>query len=224
MAKSGVVDVAADYRSAGFGGRLAWGSRPALLLIDFAAAYFVRQSPLYAGVEAARDAAARLAAAARAADLPVIFTRVEYVPGDPARSGGLFYRKIAALSCFDRGNPLGDFTPELSPASTDLVVTKQYPSAFFATDLLDRLQRLGVDTLVIAGLSTSGCVRATAVDALCHGFVPLIVEEAVGDRDAAVHAANLFDLAAKTAEVIGLADALAYLARSGAAPAASTKA
>ncbi len=224
MAKADVADVAADYRAAGFGGSLPWGSRPALLLIDFAAAYFVADSPLYAGVEAARAAAARLAEAARAADVPAIFTRVEYVRDDPARDGGMFYRKIAALACFDSGNPLGDFTPELAPQPGDIVVTKQYPSAFFATGLAAMLRGMGVDTLVIAGLSTSGCVRATAVDALCHGLVPLVVREAVGDRDAGVHAANLFDLAAKTADVIGLDEALAYLARAGATREASTKA
>lgn len=224
MAKADVADLAADYRAAGFGGRLPWGTRPALLLIDFAAAYFDAGSPLYAGVEDARAAAARLAEAARAAGLPVIFTRVEYVAGDPDRDGGMFYRKIAALSCFDAGNPLGDFTPELAPQPGDLVITKQYPSAFFATDLAAMLRSMDVDTLVIAGLSTSGCVRASAVDALCHGFVPLVVRDAVGDRDAAVHAANLFDLAAKTADVVGLDEALAYVARTGAAREASTKA
>lgn len=224
MAKDDVSDVAADYRAAGFGGTLPWGTKPALLLVDFAAAYYIRSSPLYAGVEDARTAAAELADAARAAGVPVIFTRVEYVPGDPARNGGLFYRKIAALSCFDAGNPLGDFTPELAPQTGDIVVTKQYPSAFFGTGLADMLRSKGIDTLVITGLSTSGCVRASAVDALCHGFVPLVVRDACGDRDRAIHEANLFDLAAKTADVIGLADALAYVARAGSLPEASTKA
>lgn len=228
MAKADVADVADDYRAAGFGGSLPWGVRPALLLIDFAAAYYRKESPLYAGVEDARAAAARLAEVARAAGVPVIFTRVEYVGDDPARNGGMFYRKIRALACFDAGNPLGDFTPELAPQDGDIVVTKQFPSAFFATGLETMLRGMGVDTLVIAGLSTSGCVRATAVDALCHGFVPLVVRDAVGDRDAGVHAANLFDLAAKTADVIALAEATAYLAGagtgSGARREASTKA
>ncbi|MFQ3666597.1 MAG: isochorismatase family protein [Sphingomonadaceae bacterium] len=208
-------DIAADYAEAGFGRSLPWGESPALLLVDFAAAYFVKESPLHAGVEAVRDAAARLAAACLEAGIARIFTRVEYVPDDPARAGGLFYRKIAALACFDAGNPLGDFTPELAPREGDIVITKQYPSSFFATDLAPMLRSMGVDTLLVTGLSTSGCVRASAVDALCHGFVPLVVREAVGDRDPAVHAANLFDLAAKTADVIGMEEALAYVARIG---------
>ncbi len=204
------TDLADDYGRAGFGGSLAPGRRPVLLLIDFAAAYFVSASPLYAGVEAARAAAARLRDAARAAGVPVVFTRVEYSPD--GHEGGLFYRKIAALKCFETGNPLGDFTPELAPLPGDTVVTKYYPSAFFGTGLAERWRAAGIDTVIITGLSTSGCVRASAVDAVCHGFVPLIVTDAVGDRDPGVHAANLFDLAAKTAELIDEAGALAYLA------------
>ncbi len=199
----------ADYAGAGFGATLAPGNHPALLLIDFARAYFEPTSPLYAGVESARASAARLHAAARAAGVPVIFTRVEYSPG--GIEGGIFYRKIAALKCFETGNPLGDFTVELSPLSGDEVITKHYPSAFFGTALAADLHARGIDTIVIAGLSTSGCVRASAVDALCHGFVPLVVTDAVGDRDAGVHAANLFDLAAKTAELLNEAQAMAYL-------------
>lgn len=205
-------DVQSDYAAAGFGVSLAPGKRPALILIDFACAYFDPASPLYARVEPVRAVAAMLRDAAVAAGVPVIFTRVEYVAGDPARNGGMFYRKIAALTCFDRGNPLGDFTPELRPRSTDRVLTKHFPSAFFATGLAEQLHAEGIDTLVITGLSTSGCVRATAVDALCHGFVPLVVEDAVGDRDATVHAANLFDLRAKTAEIVTSADVSTYFA------------
>ncbi|WP_310497651.1 isochorismatase family protein [Sandarakinorhabdus sp.] len=201
--------LAADYAAAGFGGALRPGARPLLILIDFARAYFDPESPLCAGVEDARASAARLADAARAAGLPVLFTRVEY--GPEGEGGGIFWHKIAALKVFVRGNPMGDFTAELAPMPGDRVVTKHFPSAFFGTGLAEQLHAEGVDTLIITGLSTSGCVRATAVDALCHGFVPLVVRDAVGDRDAAVHAANLFDLAAKTAEVIGEAQALAYI-------------
>jgi maleamate amidohydrolase len=212
MAKADITDAGQDYAAAGFGGDLPWGRRPALLLVDFAAAYFVPGSPLFAGVEAERAVAAHLAAAARAAAIPVIFTRVEYEPGVPGRDGGLFYRKIRALTVFDRGNPLGDFTPELAPRPGDIVITKQWPSSFFRTGLADRLRDLGVDTLLITGLSTSGCVRASALDALCEGFVPIVIEDACGDRDSNVQAANLFDLAAKTANVVRSPAVLAYLA------------
>jgi maleamate amidohydrolase len=199
-----------DYLGAGFGGMLVPGRRPALLLIDFARAYFDRDSPLYAGVEAARASAVRLRDMARAASIPVVFTRVEY--SADGHEGGVFYRKIPALKCFETGNPLGDFTPELAPLPGDEVVTKHFPSAFFGTGLAEDFRAQGIDTVLITGLSTSGCVRASAVDALCHGFVPLVVTDAVGDRDAGVHAANLFDLGAKTAELVSEAQAAAYLA------------
>ncbi len=126
--------------------------------------------------------------------------------------GGIFYRKIAALKCFETGQPMADFTPELAPVPGDEVVTKHFPSAFFGTGLAEDLRARGIDTVLITGLSTSGCVRASALDALCHGFVPLVVTDAVGDRDAGVHAANLFDLGAKTAELVSEAQAAAYLA------------
>lgn len=202
-------DLNADYTGAGFGQQLMPGERPVLLLIDFARAYFDRDSPLYAGVEAARASAARLHLAARAAGVPVVFTRVEY--SADGHEGGVFYRKIAALKAFTTGNPLGRFTPELEPLPGDTVVTKHYPSAFFGTGLAEAWHAAGIDTVIITGLSTSGCVRASAVDALCHGFVPLLVTDAVGDRDARVHEANLFDLGAKTAELLSERDATAYL-------------
>jgi len=204
------ADLTNDYSAAGFGAALKPGLRPALLLIDFAQAYFAAGSPLYAGVEAARDSAARLHGAARTAGIPCIFTRVEYSPG--GREGGMFFKKVPALKCFETGNPMGGFTAELVPLPGDEVITKHFPSAFFGTGLAETLHARGIDTVIITGLSTSGCVRASAVDALCHGFVPLVVTDAVGDRDAGVHAANLFDLGAKTAELVSEAQAAAYMA------------
>jgi maleamate amidohydrolase len=103
------------------------------------------------------------------------------------------------------------FAPGLEPAADEILITKQYASAFFGTTLASTLTALGVDTLVIAGVSTSGCVRATAVDACQHGFIPLVVREAVGDRTPGPHEANLFDLQSKYAEVVGLSEACDYL-------------
>src|SRR5690606_38481245 len=111
------------------------------------------------------------------------------------------------LKAFDRGSKLGDFPPGLAPREGEPVVTKQYPSAFFGTGLADELHARGIDTVLIAGLTTSGCVRASAVDAMQHGFVPVVVREAVGDRSAQAHAANLYDLELKYADVVSLADA-----------------
>ena len=209
-AENPAKDLVADYSAAGFAGTLTPGARPAVILIDFARAYFDRECGLYAGVEAERATAATLAETARTAGVPLLFTRVEYrTPAD----GGHFYRKVPALKAFDTGNPLAEFTPELSPKTGDIVITKQYPSAFFGTDLAERLKALRIDTLLIAGLSTSGCVRATALDALCYGFVPLVVEDACGDRDRGIHDATIFDLRNKYAEIWKASEALSYLQR-----------
>lgn len=198
------TDLVQNYAGA-FDGRLAFGARPALLIVDFVMAYLDPASPLYAGVEDALASNERLLAAARSAAIPVIFTNVEYEPG--GANGGLFYKKIPALKAFDKGSDLGRFPPSLTPASSDLVVTKQYASAFFGTALATKLSALGVDTLLITGLSTSGCVRATALDALQSGFAPFVVSDACGDRHSAPHTANLFDLQAKYAEVISETEA-----------------
>jgi nicotinamidase-related amidase len=203
--------LADSYSTGAFGRTLRPGLRPALLIVDFVRAYLVPESPLYAAAEPARAAAATLLAAARAAGVPVVHTGVRYQRG--GRDGGVFFRKVPALACFEDGArpELAAFAEGLAPGPGETVVMKQYASAFFGTSLPSTLTALGVDTLLIAGVSTSGCVRATAVDACQHGFVPLVVREAVGDRHAAPHEASLFDLQAKYAEVVNLAAALDYL-------------
>ncbi len=206
------TDLARDYADNGFGGSLPWGPRPALLLVDFALGYFADGSPLRAPVESARANAARLRDAARAAAIPIVFTRVEYPLDREAEPARLFRQKIAGLACWEIGNPMGAFTPELAPDAGDIVVTKQFPSAFFDTDCAEQLHALGIDTLLVTGLTTSGCVRASALDALCHGFVPVVVADACGDRDPRIHEANLFDLGAKYAEISDTAAVLDYIA------------
>ena len=200
-----------NYARGGFGQSMPWGRRPALLVIDFVRAYLVPGSPLYAGVEQARADCETLLRAARKAGVPVLHTRVEFQPG--GRDGGVFFRKLPALACFEAGRhpELAAFAEGLEPVDGETVITKQYASAFFGTSLASTLTALGVDTLLIAGLSTSGCVRASAVDACQHGFVPVVVREAVGDRAPGPHEANLFDLQAKYAEVASLATVLEYL-------------
>ena len=202
-----------NYARGGFGQSLPWGRRPALLVIDFVRAYLDPASPLYAGVEQARADCEVLLKAARAAGIPVVHTNVSFQPG--GRDGGVFFRKLPALACFEAGRHPGfaAFAEGLEPAAGETVITKQYASAFFGTSLASTLTALGVDTVLIAGLSTSGCVRASAVDCCQHGFVPVVVREAVGDRAPGPHEANLFDLQAKYAEVAPLATVLQYLGR-----------
>jgi len=206
---------AADNYAGVYEGRLQPGTRPALLIVDVVAAYLTEGSALFmADAAAALASNHRLAAAARAAGAPVIFTNVSYKPD--GSNGGVFYRKAPVLKAFDEGSPLGDFVPGLVPQAGDRVVTKQYPSAFFATGLAETLHAEGVDTVLIGGYSTSGCVRASALDAMQYGFIPLVVREACADRHPGPHEANLFDLQAKYAEVISEAEALAVI---GAPPA-----
>jgi maleamate amidohydrolase len=192
--------------SAVFDGHLQPGEHPALLLVDIVTAYTDPESPLYC--ETATDAvevSARLAQQARAAGCPVVLTNVEYVSG--GADGGVFYRKAPVLSVFDRGSRFGAFPDALGAQSGDIIVTKQYPSAFFSTGLDATLHELGVDTLVIGGFSTSGCVRASALDAMQYGFVPFVAREACADRHPYPHEASLFDLQAKYAEVVSATDA-----------------
>lgn len=201
-------DLTANYVGA-FDGRLSFGKRPALVIVDFVMAYLDPASPLYAGVEDALASNERLLAAARTAGIPVIFTNVVY-QADGA-DGGLFYKKIPSLRVFLEGSPLGAFPPSLQPVDGERVISKQFASAFFGTSLAETLSEEGIDTLLITGLSTSGCVRATALDALQSGFAPFVVREACGDRHPAPHEANLFDLQAKYAEVVSEREACALL-------------
>lgn len=202
---------AADNYAGVYEGRLRPGTRPALLIVDMVAAYLTEGSPLFMDTAAAALASnRRLADAARAAAVPVAFTNVRYKPD--GSDGGVFYKKAPVLKAFVEGSPLGAFPDELIPQPGDRVFTKQYPSAFFGTGLAEVLHAEGVDTLLIGGYSTSGCVRASALDAMQYGFVPLVVREACADRHPAPHEANLFDLQAKYAEVIGEAEALALIA------------
>lgn len=201
---------AADNYAGVYEGRLRPGTRPALLIVDVVAAYLTEGSALFMDTAAAALASnARLAEAARACGVPVVFTNVRYKPD--GSDGGVFYRKAPVLEAFVEGSPLGAFPADLTPKPADRVVTKQYPSAFFGTGLAEALHAEGIDTLLIGGYSTSGCVRASALDAMQYGFVPLVVREACADRHPGPHEANLFDLQAKYAEVISEAEALVVI-------------
>ncbi|KAF1361023.1 Isochorismatase hydrolase [Lizonia empirigonia] len=126
---------------------------------------------------------------------------------------GVFYCKAPLLKLFLKGNETGleSWVTGLEPREGELIIAKRYPSAFFATDLSTRLQLKGVDTLVICGVSTSGCVRASTLDAMCLGYRPIVVNEACGYRSKAVHDANMFDIQAKMADVVPESEAIEKL-------------
>ncbi len=202
-------DLLENYKRA-YDRRVGFGQRPALILIDFCQGYFDPGCDLYAEVDDALQSALRVREAARAAGIPVILTNVVYHPS--ALDGGRFFEKAAPLKNFLKGNPMGAFGPGLEPFDDELVISKQYPSAFFGTSLASTLTAMGVDSVLLTGLTTSGCVRASCVDAMSHGFRTAVVAEACGDRHEAPHQANLFDMNAKYADVVSEAEAIAFLA------------
>ncbi len=203
-------DLSNDYANAGFSGHLAFGKRPALLVVDVVVAYLETDSPFYSErFERALESNIRLVNSARSAGVPVIFTNVQYSASGV--DGGVFFRKVPALKCYIARSPLGEFSPRLRPTEGEIVVTKQYASAFFGTSLASTLCSMQIDTVIVTGFSTSGCVRASVLDAMQHGFIPFVVRDACGDRDARPHDSNLFDLQAKYAEVISEKDALHIL-------------
>jgi maleamate amidohydrolase len=181
-----------------------------VLVIDLVRAYTEPGGPfLLPDPAPAVTATGALVEAARAAGRPVLWTVVRYTSG--LADGGLFVRKVPALAAFAADAPGNWGALTLDPLPTEPVVVKQYASAFFGTTLAATLHTAGVDTVVVTGVSTSGCVRASAMDALNSGFRPQVVRQACADRSPALHEANLADLDAKYADVVDLAEALAHL-------------
>lgn len=191
--------------------RIGFGEKPALLVIDFVKAYFDPGCELYADVQGALDAALRVRAAARQAGVPVIYTNVVYHPS--GINGGRFFQKAMPLRHFVEGSPMGAWATGLVPDPSELVISKQYASAFFGTSLASTLAAQRIDTVILTGITTSGCIRASCVDANSHGFIPIIVAEAVGDRHPAPHEANLHDMDAKYGDVVSEAEVLQYFGR-----------
>ncbi len=201
-----------NYARAGYHAPQSWGQRPALLLVDFAQAYFDKTQPLYGGegCQTALQNAIRLAPAARNANIPVIFTEVLYQPG--GGDGGAFFHKAgAALACFEQGRDSQRLADGLVREADDIMISKQYPSAFFGTSLASTLHWLRVDTVMLTGLTTSGCVRASCVDSMSHGFITVVVSDAVGDRANGPHEANLYDMSAKYADLCTTDESIEWL-------------
>ncbi|ALE91268.1 isochorismatase [Arthrobacter alpinus] len=200
---------AVDDFNEGFNGALTPGSSPAVISIDLMRAYFDPQSPLCLPPSDCLGVAAAVIAAARRRAVPVIHTIVRYGPN--ALDGGVFVKKIPALKTLIGETIHGQLMPEVEALSEETVIVKQYASAFFGTSLSSTLRSQGINTVIIIGTSTSGCVRATAVDAIQHGFIPLVVSDGVADRNDGVHEASLYDLQAKYAEVMDSQSIIAYI-------------
>lgn len=190
--------------------RIGFGKKAAVVVIDLLQGYTLPGAPLYApGVVKCVKEVPELLKVARRKKVPVIHTRVLYNPFN-FEDGGVWIRKAPVLKALVPGNPYAEFCPEVTPAIGETVIVKNYASCFFGTSLAATLTAQGVDTLIITGCTTSGCIRASAVDAVQHGFRPIVVRECVGDRHDAPHEANLFDINAKYGDVVSRAEVIKY--------------
>lgn len=207
------------FQQRGFGQKLGFGQRPALLIVDMVKAFTNPEMPLGANLDSQIEAIQLLLRAAHDRGAPVIFSTVSY-DDENLKDAGIFGMKQKGSSTLRAGTEGVRIDPRLDFRQTDSLLVKKYASCFFGTDLVSRLLTRGVDTLIITGCTTSGCVRASAVDACQIGFRPMVVREAVGDRSQSAHDQSLFDLNAKYADVVSLQETLQYLStvRTAAAP------
>lgn len=198
----------AFYRERGYGERIGFGAKPAVLVIDMIRAFTESESPLSSDLTPQIDAINALLPAARGAGAAVIHTTVAY---DKAIEAGIWIRKVPTHKWLQEGTEWVEADPRMSREPEDQWLVKKYASCFFGTDLASRLISTGVDTVLITGCTTSGCVRATAVDACSYGFRAIVVEQCVGDRAELPHLASLFDVDAKYGDVVSAEEAHAYL-------------
>ena len=199
-----------------FDGRLGFGKKAAVVVVDFVNAYVDPSSKLYCGdpeigVVSAVQATRPLLQLARAKGVDIIFTKVLY--HGHGKDGGVFVQKVPLLRTFTADNPLTEVVSGLEEPGTDTVIVKKYPSAFFGTELAALLTASGIDTIILVGCSTSGCIRATALDAMQHGFRCIVPRECVGDRTRAVHESNLYDINSKNGDVMSTNEVMDILCR-----------
>jgi maleamate amidohydrolase len=198
------------FAQRGFGLKIGFGDRPALIVIDMLKAFTNPQMMLGANLDKEIEAIKPLIAVAHERGIPVIFSTVTYNDAD-LKDAGIWALKQKGVVTLKAGSDGVEIDPRLDFRNTDSLLVKKYASCFFGTDLVSRLLSRRIDTLIIVGCTTSGCVRATAVDAVQTGLRPMVVREAVGDRSAAAHEQSLFDLNAKYADVVSLDETLQYM-------------
>jgi maleamate amidohydrolase len=197
------------YAAARLGQAVTMGESPGVLVVDFSCGFTDPECALGSDLSAEVEATRQLLDAARAKGLPVIFTTIGFEPS--LKDGGLWLQKAPALGDLQVGGRWVEIDPRLDRREDETIVLKKGASAFFGTNLAAILVSQGIDSVVLCGATTSGCVRATAVDLLQYGFPTLVPRECVGDRAQAPHEANLFDIQAKYADVVSLEDALGYV-------------
>ncbi|MES2415941.1 MAG: isochorismatase family protein [Pseudomonadota bacterium] len=199
------------FQQRGFGKRLGFGQRPAIIVVDLIVGFTDESMPLGANLDAQVGACKQLIDASREHAIPVFFFTASY--DEDLLDAGVWRHKMGGITSLRHGSEAVKVDPRLPFKKGDSLITKKYASCFFGTDLSSRLVALGIDSLFITGCTTSGCVRATAVDAVQNGFKPLVVREAVGDRSQAAHDQSLLDLDAKYADVLSLDEVLSHLAQ-----------
>ena len=197
------------YAAARLGEAVTMGDRPAVLVVDFSCGFTDPACALGSELTAEVEATKRLLDAARAKGLPVIFTTIGYEPS--LRDGGLWLQKVPTLGDLQVGGRWVAIDPRRAPREDETIVLKKGASAFFGTNLASILVSQGIDSVVLCGATTSGCIRATAIDLLQYGFPAMVPRECVGDRAQAPHDANLFDIQAKYADVVSVDEAIAYV-------------
>ncbi|MFT6085100.1 MAG: maleamate amidohydrolase [Glaciecola sp.] len=189
-------------------GELQLGKCPAVIAVDFSNGFTDKESPLGGNFEPQIDANLELINAAIDKKIPVFFSTVIY---DNKKQANVFRQRLPALNILQRGSRWVDIHDKFSQyVNVDNIIEKHYPSAFFSTTLATKLAALKIDSLIITGLTTSGCVRATCVDALQHNFMCAVVPEACGDRNQAAHEMSLHDMHAKYAQVLPLSNIKEY--------------
>jgi len=198
-----------NYRGV-FDSQLGFGRSPVVLVVDFIKSYTEPSAKLYAEmVVEAVNQTQKLLKVAREVKVPVIHTKVLY--NESFLDGGLFVKKVPVLKELIPGAPLAEIDDRVKPLKSETVVVKQYASAFFGTSLQAMLTSIGADTVILVGCSTSGCIRASAVDGMQYGFRVMVPRECVGDRDERPHVSNLFDINSKYGDVVSLGETLDYL-------------
>lgn len=207
-----------SYKSKGFASRSGYGKRPGLLIVDFINGFTDPTSPLGGDFDSQLEATNALLGAFRAQALPIAYTVVEYE--HDFRDAGVFIEKVPSLAVLKKGSHMVEVDDRIRPLPGEYIVSKRYASSFFGTNLDTWFRNNGVDTCVIVGCTTSGCVRASAVDSLQYGYRTVVVRDGCGDRAEGPHEANLFDIDAKYGDVIALDECLEYVAGLSAATAA----
>jgi nicotinamidase-related amidase len=198
-----------EYRRRGLGHRVGYGQTPAVIVIDFIKGFTAPESPLGANYDLEVKETCRLLRTARHYHCPVFFTTTSY--GPELQEAGLFIKKVPSLAMLLRDSEWIQLDPRLKRRSNEVLIEKHYASAFFGTSLHSMLLVSGVDTLIVVGCTTSGCVRATVVDAMQLGFRPIVPSECVGDRAPEAHRCNLLDIDSKYGDVMPIAEVISAL-------------